>query len=65
MTAPATSLIGISPKRKPINFSIWVLPVIVVAVVAGCFIYISTAQLDDLEARALSSNSILNAFVTT
>lgn len=64
MTAPATALIGVPPKRKPINLSVWVLPAIVIALVAGCFIYISTAQLDDLEARALSSDSIVNALVT-
>lgn len=64
MTASATALIGLRPKRKPINLSVWVLPVIVVALVAGCFIYISTAQLDDLESRALSADSLITAFAT-
>lgn len=64
MTAPATALIGLRPKRKPINFSLWVLPVIVTLIVTGCFTYISSAQLDDLEARALSSESLVTAIIT-
>ncbi len=61
MTTPATALIGLRPERKPINYSRWILPAIVVALLAGCFIYISFAQLDDIEARALSTDSLITA----
>ncbi|QIK64792.1 ABC transporter permease [Leucobacter viscericola] len=60
--APATSLIGIKPPRKPVNYAIWVLPSIAVLLVVGCFVYIANASLDDIEARALAPEAISAAF---
>jgi len=40
----------------------WVLPLIVLLLIGGCFLYINNAELDDMEARALSAESLGMAF---
>jgi len=39
----------------------WILPTLAAAIVAGCLLYIQVAELDSIEARALTSQTILNA----
>lgn len=62
MTALSNSNLRMRPKRPPMNHSMWVLPLIVLLLIGGCFLYINNAELDDMEARALSAESLGMAF---
>lgn len=46
--------------RGPVDLSTWILPVLSVGLVVGVLVYIRSADLDDIEARALTTQIILD-----
>lgn len=61
MSTSTVAFVGTRPKRTSINYSMWTIPLIAIALIGGCYLYISTAPMDDLEARALSTDSLVGA----
>jgi osmoprotectant transport system permease protein len=60
VTTLATKTQAGAPKAKGKARSVWILPAIALTLVAGTLTYISTAELDDIEARALTSEILLD-----
>lgn len=60
MTTLATKTQAGAPKTKGKDRSVWILPATALLLVAGTLTYISTAELDDIEARALTSEILLD-----
>lgn len=61
MTTVTMRLKNLRAAREPVDHSLWVLPTIATLLFAGSFWYVSTASLDDIEARALAYEEIAYA----
>lgn len=63
LTAPAATPLAPEPARAPRRRVLQALgvPLVLAAVVAGLLVYVSTAQLDDIEARLLDPSRLLSA----
>ncbi len=61
MNAVSPQLRNLRAAREAVDHSSWVLPAISLLIVVGCAAYILTADLDDIEARALAPEEILIA----
>ena len=59
MTVAATRLQAATGRRRRKDHSGWIMPVTAVLLVVGTFLYITTADLDTIEARALAPDVIL------
>lgn len=60
MTASATQLTAVPPRPGRRNLSGWIMPATAVLLVVGTFLYIGSAGLDTIEARALAPDVILD-----
>lgn len=60
MTASATQLTAAAPSPGRRNLSGWIMPATAVLLVVGTLMYIATADLDTIEARALAPDVILD-----
>lgn len=60
MSTLATRMRAPAPQLKAKDRSVWILPAVALALVAGTLIYIGTADLDDIEARALTPEILLD-----
>ena len=59
MTASATQLTAVAPSAGRKNLSGWIMPATAVLLAVGTLMYIGTAALDTIEARALAPDVIL------
>lgn len=60
MSTLATRMRAESPQLKARDRSVWILPAVALSLVAGTLIYIGIADLDDIEARALTPEILLD-----
>jgi len=63
VSAVSPRLTNLRAAREPVDHSGWILPVIALAIVVGSSIYISVADLDDIEARVLAPEEIMINFL--